>query len=107
MAAYMNCVEVFRALVPRGEKIADYPELPQNNFIDKLIFQKLRGRLFRNALRTALGQSPIRLLTIFFCSLVVWAGVYTARGRRPLPHKSSPGLCASSPKASPLTSTWV
>src|SRR5947209_7923657 len=43
-----------------------------------LIFQKLRGRLFRNALRTALGQSPIRLLTIFFCSLVVWAGVYTA-----------------------------
>jgi hypothetical protein len=42
MAGYMGSVAVFRALVPRAEKIADYPRLPENNFIDGLVFKKLK-----------------------------------------------------------------
>lgn len=42
MASYMNEVDVFRLVVPRTEKIASYPDLPENNFIDRLVFQKLR-----------------------------------------------------------------
>jgi ABC-2 type transport system permease protein len=41
-----------------------------------LLFQRLRGRLFRNGVGVALRQSSIRLATIFFCSLLVWSGVY-------------------------------
>lgn len=42
MASYMGSVSVFRALLPRAEKIADYPKLPENNFIDGLVFKKLK-----------------------------------------------------------------
>jgi hypothetical protein len=42
MASYMNAVDVFRALIPRAQRIEDYPKLPVNNFIDKLVFAKLR-----------------------------------------------------------------
>src|SRR5207244_6642720 len=42
MAAYMSQVAVFRVAVPRGEKIADYPAFPTNNFIDTLVFAKLK-----------------------------------------------------------------
>src|SRR5262249_40233853 len=35
MASFMGQVDVFRALVPRAEKIASYPSVPENNFIDK------------------------------------------------------------------------
>jgi hypothetical protein len=42
MASYMGSVATFRALVPRAEKIADYPKLPENNFIDGLVFKKLK-----------------------------------------------------------------
>src|SRR5207244_1022093 len=42
MAGFMNAVDTFRALVPRPEKIADYPKAPENNFIDTLAFAKLR-----------------------------------------------------------------
>ncbi len=42
MAAFMGAVDTFRALVPRAESIADYPRLPENNFIDGLVFRKLR-----------------------------------------------------------------
>lgn len=42
MASYMNSVGLFRAMVPRGEAIADYPALPTNNFIDTLVFAKLK-----------------------------------------------------------------
>ncbi|MFO0968583.1 MAG: hypothetical protein U0793_23750 [Gemmataceae bacterium] len=38
MASFMNAVDTFRALIPRAEKIADYPKLPENNFIDGLVF---------------------------------------------------------------------
>jgi hypothetical protein len=42
MASFMNAVDVFRALVPRSERIDPYPPVPENNFIDKLVFAKLR-----------------------------------------------------------------
>jgi len=42
MASYMNQVAVFRALIPRGETIASYPDLPTANFIDQLVFAKLK-----------------------------------------------------------------
>jgi hypothetical protein len=42
MASYMGSVDTFRAIVPRAERIKDYPALPENNFIDGLVYQKLR-----------------------------------------------------------------
>src|SRR5262249_14184125 len=42
MASYLGAVDVFRAIVPRAEAVADYPNLPENNFIDTLVFRKLR-----------------------------------------------------------------
>jgi hypothetical protein len=42
MASYMNAVDLFRALVPRASRIENYPKLPENNFIDKLVFAKLK-----------------------------------------------------------------
>jgi hypothetical protein len=42
MASYANAVDVFRAVVPRSEKIEKYPDIPANNFIDPLVFAKLR-----------------------------------------------------------------
>lgn len=42
MAGYMGSVDVFRALIPRTEKIANDPSPLEQNFIDGLIHQKLR-----------------------------------------------------------------
>jgi hypothetical protein len=42
MASYMNAVDVFRALVPRSEPIDNYPAVGETNFIDALVFRKLR-----------------------------------------------------------------
>jgi hypothetical protein len=42
MASYMNAVDVFRAVVPRTETIAKYPDFPTQNFIDPLVSAKLR-----------------------------------------------------------------
>jgi Protein of unknown function (DUF1549)/Protein of unknown function (DUF1553) len=42
MANYLNAVAVFRLVVPRTEKIENYLTIPENNFIDKLVFRKLR-----------------------------------------------------------------
>jgi hypothetical protein len=42
MAGFMNAVDTFRALVPRPGRIDPYPALPENNFIDTLVFRKLR-----------------------------------------------------------------
>jgi hypothetical protein len=42
MAGFMNQVDVFRVVVPRAEKIDHYPAVPENNFIDGLVFAKLR-----------------------------------------------------------------
>src|SRR6516164_9478648 len=40
------------------------------------LFQGLRRRLFRNGIRVALRQSSVRIVSIFFCSLLVWGGLY-------------------------------
>lgn len=42
MAGYLNAVDVFRAIVPREERIKNYPALSENNFIDAHVFRKLR-----------------------------------------------------------------
>ncbi|HBI42954.1 MAG TPA: hypothetical protein DDY78_08865 [Planctomycetales bacterium] len=42
MASFMNQVDVFRVVVPRAEHIDPYPVVPENNFIDRLVLQKLR-----------------------------------------------------------------
>ncbi len=42
MAAYLGEVDVFRALIPRPERIENYPALAENNFIDPLVYGKLR-----------------------------------------------------------------
>ena len=42
MASYMNCVDTFRAIVPRAEVIASYPAFPENNFIDGHVIRKLK-----------------------------------------------------------------
>jgi ABC-2 type transport system permease protein len=42
------------------------------------IFQYLRLRLFRNTVATVLRDSPLRLATILFSSVLVWCGVFGA-----------------------------
>jgi hypothetical protein len=42
MASYLNAVDVFRVVVPRPEKVENYPAVPENNFVGKLVFAKLR-----------------------------------------------------------------
>jgi hypothetical protein len=42
MASYMNAVDVFRAIIPRAEQVSQYPEIKPHNFIDPLVFAKLK-----------------------------------------------------------------
>jgi hypothetical protein len=42
MASYLGAVDTFRALIPRAEKIAQYPTLPEHNFIDGHVHRKLQ-----------------------------------------------------------------
>jgi hypothetical protein len=42
MASYANCVDTFRAIVPRPQTIANYPAYPANNFIDDHVVNKLK-----------------------------------------------------------------
>ncbi len=42
MASFMNVMDTFRVMVPRAQRIAKYPAVPENNFIDKLVFARLR-----------------------------------------------------------------
>ena len=42
MASYANCVDTFRAIVPRPDIIAPYPAFPENNFIDGHVIRKLK-----------------------------------------------------------------
>ncbi|MCI0683423.1 MAG: DUF1549 and DUF1553 domain-containing protein [Gemmataceae bacterium] len=42
MASYLGAVDTFRALIPRPEKIAQYPPLVEHNFIDGHVHTKLR-----------------------------------------------------------------
>jgi ABC-2 type transport system permease protein len=40
------------------------------------LFQRLRFRLLSNSIASVLSETPIRLVTILFCSLLVWGGIY-------------------------------
>ncbi len=42
MARFMGQMAVFRALIPRPQKIDTYPQLVENNFIDKRVDEQLR-----------------------------------------------------------------
>jgi hypothetical protein len=42
MASYMGSVDVFQTLIPRAERLATYPDFPPNNFIDRLVIDKLK-----------------------------------------------------------------
>ena len=42
MASYANCVDTFRAIVPRPDVIANYPPFPESNFIDRHVIAKLK-----------------------------------------------------------------
>lgn len=42
MASFMNQVAVFRAIIPRPEKIASYPQVSEKNFIDQHVHAKLK-----------------------------------------------------------------
>lgn len=42
MASYAGQVDVFLALIPRAEKIDNYPQLAETNFIDRLVHAKLK-----------------------------------------------------------------
>jgi hypothetical protein len=42
MAGFMNQIDVFRLVVPRAGRIDPYPAVPENNFIDHLVFAKLK-----------------------------------------------------------------
>jgi len=42
MARYMGSVAVFHGVIPRSEPIAEYPQLPEHNFIDQLVHAKLK-----------------------------------------------------------------
>jgi ABC-2 type transport system permease protein len=48
------------------------------NVNQPLLFQRLRLHVFRNSMRTLLQGTPVRLITIILCSLVVWCGVFAA-----------------------------
>ncbi|HAA69433.1 MAG TPA: hypothetical protein DCE55_09850 [Planctomycetaceae bacterium] len=41
-AGFMNQFAMFQGLIPHGETINQYPELPEHNFIDGLVYSKLR-----------------------------------------------------------------
>lgn len=42
MANYANCVDTFRAIIPRPQAIANYPAFPPNNFVDTHVIAKLK-----------------------------------------------------------------
>jgi len=42
-AGFMNQFAIFQALIPRSEAITNWPDLPENNFIDRFVHSKLRA----------------------------------------------------------------
>lgn len=42
MASFMNALDTFRVLVPRRERIARYPTIPEHNFIDTHVHARLK-----------------------------------------------------------------
>src|SRR5216684_1213370 len=43
-----------------------------------LLFQRLRWRLLHNSTTVVLRSSPVRLISILLCSLLVWGGIFGA-----------------------------
>ena len=62
MASFMNAVDVFRLVLPRAKRIEHYPDLPENNFIDRLVFRKLRKL---NILPSALADDAEYLRRVY------------------------------------------
>jgi ABC-2 type transport system permease protein len=54
------------------------PGPPARPISQPLLFQRLRWRLLRNSIATVLHGSPVRVITIVLCSLLVWVVVYGA-----------------------------
>src|SRR5262245_47081265 len=52
----------------------DTPPLAPVNH--SLVFARLRWNLLRNTCRTVLWSSPVRLVTIILCSILVWVAVF-------------------------------
>jgi ABC-2 type transport system permease protein len=50
--------------------------LPSPSVSQPLLFQRLRWRLFRNNLGVLLRRSPVRVITIFLCSALIWGGLF-------------------------------
>lgn len=42
MANYLGNVDLFQAIIPRPEKIKDYPTLSEHNFVDRLVYARLK-----------------------------------------------------------------
>jgi hypothetical protein len=42
MASFMGAVDLFRVVIPRPGPVAEFPKLSENNFIDTLVFRRLR-----------------------------------------------------------------
>jgi ABC-2 type transport system permease protein len=53
-------------------------EKPRSASDQPLLFQRLRWHLLRNSTATVLYSSPVRLVTILLCSVLVWVVVYAA-----------------------------
>jgi ABC-2 type transport system permease protein len=49
---------------------------PRARVNQPLLFQRLRLRLFRNTLRVVLSRSPVRVLTILLCSVLIWGTLF-------------------------------
>jgi ABC-2 type transport system permease protein len=50
--------------------------LPSAPVCPPWLFQRLRWRLLHNTLGVLLRHSPVRVITILFCSGLIWAGVF-------------------------------
>jgi ABC-2 type transport system permease protein len=68
------------------------PVLAARRINQPLLFQRLRWRLLWNGMHAVLGTSPMRLLSILFCSALVWGGVFcgSAFGFRELQQQGIP-----------------
>jgi len=42
MANYLGNVDLFQAIIPRPEKVKDYPTFSEHNFVDRLVYARLR-----------------------------------------------------------------
>jgi ABC-2 type transport system permease protein len=67
-----------RELSPTPQALLPTPNTQLRARNQPVLFQRLRWHLLRNSTATVLQTSPVRLITILACSLLVWAGVFAA-----------------------------